>query len=66
MKKDISLLKYYLLDPDGYIIISGDEAYEDEEREYFNPDLIPHVSWDESEQVLFNEDKQEYVYVKGN
>lgn len=44
MKKDISLLKYYLLDPDGYIIISGDEAYEDEEREYFNPDLIPHVS----------------------
>lgn len=66
MKKDISLLKYYLLDPDGYIIISGDEAYEEEEREYFNPDLIPHVSWDKDEQVLFDENKQEYVYVKGN
>jgi len=66
MKKDISLLKYFLLDPEGYIIISGDEAYEDEEREYFNPDLIPEVSWDESEQVLFDKIKQEYVYVKGN
>lgn len=43
MKKDISLLKYYLLDPDGYIIISGDEAYEEEEREYFNPDTIPKI-----------------------
>ena len=66
MKKDISLLKYYLLDPNGYIIISGDEVYEDEEREYFNPDLIPHISWDESEQILFDKSKQEYVYVKGN
>ncbi len=66
MKKDISLLKYYLLDPQGYIIISGDEAYEEEEREYFNPDLIPHLSWEDAEKVIFNEKEQEYVYVKGN
>ena len=66
MKKDISLLKYYLLDPEGYIIITGDEAYDKEEREYFNPDIIPGVSWDQYEKVVFNEHNQEYVYVKGN
>lgn len=66
MKKDISLLKYYLLDPDGYIIISGDETYKEEEREYFNPDTIPKIFWEDSEKLIFNEAEQEYVYVKGN
>jgi hypothetical protein len=66
MKKDISLLKYYLLDPDGYIIVTGDEAYDEEEREYFNPDIVPRVSWGQYEEVVFNEHDQEYVYVKGN
>lgn len=66
MKKDILLLKYYLLDPNGYIIVTGDEAYDEEEREYFNPDTIPHIDWSDSETVVFNERDQEYVYVKGN
>lgn len=63
MKTDISILKDFLLDPDGTIYIDGDEFYEDEVP--FNRNDLPHVGWVNSEQLIeFKPDS--FVYVKGN
>ena len=63
MKTDISILKDFLLDPDGTIYIDGDEFYEDEVP--FNRNDLPHVGWTNSEQLIeFKPDS--FVYVKGN
>ena len=63
MKTDISILKDFLLDPDGAIYIDGDEFYEEEVP--FNRNDLPHVGWTNSEQLIeFKPDS--FVYVKGN
>jgi len=65
MERDIFLLKYFLLDPDGYIIIDGDESNDDERSQYFDPTTIPYVGW-EDQDTLIELNNNTFVYEKGN
>ena len=59
MKQDITILRYYLLDPDGYILIDGDE-YE----RFYDEDLMPPIGWQDSDRLV--QDGDNYYFVKTN
>lgn len=66
MKNDIFLLKYYLLDPDGYVVITGDEYEANDENQFFNPDEVPTLDNWENQDTLIKLDHDTFLYEKGN
>ena len=69
MKRNTFVLKDFLLDEDGYIIITGDEYEANEEKQFFDPDEIPRVnSWEDQDKLLYYQDEKNrftYLYEKG-
>ena len=66
MYENPELIKWFLLDPNAYIAITGDEYGYD--SYYFDNIDIPHIHWPNYEKLINNEDSfgENFVYVKSN